>query len=994
MTSLWLRLTSSLAIVGMLASNGPAAAASPAAATSSAAGINSTGGGTSTWDADLINVEAVSQTGAGVYVAVLDTGLARDWRDTLPQARVAQQLGIGFSQRLDFDTRADRCGFDVSFGDVKRTSWIDSQDLSHGQGVAAVIVGNIFNGRYRGTLPPAYRNSELVIRGLAPDATIIPVKVLDEVRVPALTRCSSGRIPAQRVILGTDATVAAGIQYATELATNGYRPMVINLSLGADALGPSSLAAIDSAVANGVVVVASAGEKGEAGMVYPGAYAPVISVGSAGWVREWLFPGDGPQYLFWGVQQPIGTVPGSGDTPDPVAAGDVYVSGFSSRALASQELDLVAPGSWSRAPGLTRPDSDLPWSAPGVDALTGAAFYYPSATSMAAPHAAAAAALLLQQYPDYDQGDVESALKTAALALPGSGSQAIHDYDHPAIVEWDGDCGGAACDAVGFGLLQVDAALAPTIGGNFLSINDFHGNLEPPAGSSGRIGATNAGGAEYLATHIQNLRAQNPRKTVVVSAGDIIGASPLLSALFHDEPTIEAFNLMGLDFNAVGNHEFDEGAAELMRMQAGGCHPVDGCGDGDDFGGAEFAFLAANVFWTTGPNAGSTLFPAYAIRRIAGVKVAFVGMTLEGTPTIVTPAGVIGLEFRDEADTVNALVPELRAQGVNAIVVLLHEGAAQSVGLSEASINTCTGLSGAVVDIVNRMEPAVDMVLSGHTHTAYNCVVNDKLVTSAASFGRLVTNVSFTLDRATGDFASMAADNVIVTRAVTPAAAITSLIAKYNAVAAPLANRVIGQITADITRTNNAAGESALGDVIADAQLDATSPADLGGAVIALMNPGGIRADLTYASSAIGEGDGNVTFGESFTVQPFGNNLVTMTLTGEQLKTVLEQQFDNPAVGQVRILQVSRGFTYSWSTSAPVGAKVSNMALNGVPIDMATSYRVTVNNFLADGGDNFAGLRAGTDRLGGIVDTDALEDYFVANSPVAPGSQDRITLVP
>ncbi len=897
MKSLWSRLSSSLLILGLLASNSGLALAHNGGDDGRP---ETTSGGVSTWDADLINVEAVSQTGAGVYVAVVDTGLARNWRDALPEARVARNLGLGFSQNIFFRTRADKCGYDISYGEVRQTSWLDDTEPSHGTGVAATLVGNLSRGRYdrSGDSRSGDRHGVgLTVRGLAPDVTIIPIKVLDEVRVPALTRCPSGRVPAQRIVLGTDATVAAGIQYATDLAIGGARPMVINLSLGASALGPKAQAAIDNAIANGVIVVGAAGEKGEAGMVFPGAYAPVISAGSAGWVREWLKPGDGPTYPLWWLQQPGGTLPGSADTADPTVAGDVYVSGFSSRALAGQELDLLAPGSWSRGPGLRLGGaSDLPWAQPNIDGVSGTAFYYSSATSMAAPEASAAAALLLQAYPSYDQGDVESALKTTALPLASAGTANVYDFDHFVDVAWDGDCNGAACDAVGSGLLQVDAALAPTVGGNILSVNDFHGNLEPPAGSSGRIGTTNAGGAEYLATHIQNLRSQNPRKTVVVSAGDMIGASPLLSALFHDEPSIEAFNLMGLDFNAVGNHEFDEGATELARMQNGGCHPTDGCGDGDGFAGAQFSFLAANVFWTTGPNAGGTLFAPYKIRRIAGVKVAFIGMTLEGTPTIVTPSGVIGLEFRDEADTVNALVPELRAQGVNAIVVLLHEGAAQSVAMAENSINTCTGISGAVVDIVNRMDPAVDMVLSGHTHNAYNCNINNKLVTSAASFGRLVTNVSFTLNRGTADFASMAASNVIVTRDVAKAPAITSLIAKYNAVAAPLANRVIGQITADLTRTNNVAGESALGDVIADAQLDATSPADLGGAVIAFMNPGGIRADLTFASSPIGEGNGNVTFGESFTVQPFGNNLVTMTLTGAQIKAVLEQQFDNPAV--------------------------------------------------------------------------------------------------
>lgn len=547
----------------------------------------------------------------------------------------------------------------------------------------------------------------------------------------------------------------------------------------------------------------------------------------------------------------------------------------------------------------------------------------------------------------------------------------------------------------------VSAKPSPTINVQILAVNDFHGNLEPPAGSSGRIGTINAGGAEYLATHINTLRALNPN-TVVVSAGDIIGASPLLSALFHDEPTIETFNAIGLDFNAVGNHEFDEGFTELLRMQKGGCHPVDGCLDGDAFAGAKFKFLAANVVYNDQDEDDDdkksedaedlkTLFPAYKIRKFNGVKVAFIGMTLEGTPTIVTPSGVAGLSFLDEADTVNALIPELKKEGVETIVVLIHEGGIQA---APAPFNGCVGISGAIVDIVNRFNPEVDVVISGHTHNAYNCVINNMIVTSGASFGRIVTDVDLTIDRKSGEVVSMSANNNIVTRDVPKDALITALIAKYNAIAAPLANRVIGAITATITRTNNAAGESALGDVIADAQLFATADPANGGAVIAFMNPGGIRTDLNFAGSPAGEGDGNVTYGESFAVQPFGNNLMTITMTGAQIKAVLEQQFNNPIVGQTRILQVSNGFTYDWSLSAAIGSKISNMMLNGVAINDADSYRVTVNNFLADGGDNFSVFRDGTNRLGGAVDTDALETYFTAFSSVAPGPQNRITVLP
>jgi 5'-nucleotidase len=542
-------------------------------------------------------------------------------------------------------------------------------------------------------------------------------------------------------------------------------------------------------------------------------------------------------------------------------------------------------------------------------------------------------------------------------------------------------------------LLVVVASVAAkpsrTVAVQILAINDFHGNLEPPSGSSGRIGTIDAGGVEFLATHIDQLRMQNPN-TVVVSAGDMIGASPLLSALFHDEPTIEAFNLIGLDFNAVGNHEFDDGIAELIRMQEGGCHPVDGCLDGDGFEGAKFQFLAANVIWEKN---GRTVFPAYKIATFQGAKIAFIGMTLKDTPSIVTPSGIVGLQFLDEAETVNNLVPELRKKGFETIVVLIHEGGAQ---VSPNPYNGCVGISGPIVDIVNKLDDAVDVVISGHTHQAYNCVLNNKIVTSAASFGRIVTDIDLEIDLKTGDVTTMSAGNVIVTRDVDKHPLLTALIERYKALAAPLANRVIGSITADITRTNNAAGESALGDVIADAQLAATAPDALGGAKIAFMNPGGIRADLVYNQISGGELPGEVTFAESFTVQPFGNNLVTMSLTGAQIEMLLEQQFGNPNPTSNRILQVSEGFTYEWSASAPIGDKVNpaSIKLNGVVLDPAASYRVTVNSFLADGGDNFSVLKLGTNRLGGAVDTAALEDYFKMYSPVAPGPQNRIILIP
>jgi 5'-nucleotidase len=516
-----------------------------------------------------------------------------------------------------------------------------------------------------------------------------------------------------------------------------------------------------------------------------------------------------------------------------------------------------------------------------------------------------------------------------------------------------------------------------------LAINDFHGNI---ATSSGSFGGT--GRADYLAANIAAAEAAAPGDSIFVSAGDLIGASPLISALFHDEPTIEAMNLIGLDINAVGNHEFDEGKDELLRMANGGTHPVDGDLDGTPFLGAEFEFLAANV---TDDATGDTILPGVSIRNYQGVKVAFIGMTLEGTPSIVTQAGVAGLTFNDEIETVNALIPGLQQNNIESIVVLLHEG-----GRSDGGQNDCgTGLTGPIADIAAGLDDAVDVVIAGHTNDEFVCEIDGKWVTMADNRGRLFTDIDVKLNRVTKDMTVTAINNVAnLQEGVTPDPTVTALIDKYDALSAPLANTVIGTTTTDITRTGNDAGESALGDVIADAQLAATAAAGTGDAVVAFMNPGGIRNDITYAQSG-SEGDGNFTFGEAFGVQPFGNSLITMTLTGAQIDALLEQQFDNPEPGRDRVLQVSTGFSYTWDAAQPAGSRVdpTTIMIEGVTLNPAVGYRVTVNSFLSDGGDNFTVLAEGTDRLGGEVDLDALVTYFGANSPVAPGPQDRITRV-
>lgn len=523
-----------------------------------------------------------------------------------------------------------------------------------------------------------------------------------------------------------------------------------------------------------------------------------------------------------------------------------------------------------------------------------------------------------------------------------------------------------------------------TVDLRILAINDFHGYLHASSGGI-RIadpGDTTkkitvpAGGAEQMATLVKELAAGR-KNTIFVAAGDLIGASPLLSAMFHDEPTIESLSMMELALASVGNHEFDEGKDELKRMQNGGCHPVDQCQGPHPFTGAKFHYLAASTVETA---TGNTVFPSYEVREFDGIPVAFIGLTLKGTAGIISPSSAAGLQFRDEAETVNALVPELKARGIEAIVVLIHEG-----GYPTGDYNECPAISGAIVDIVKKFDRAVDLVISGHTHQPYVCNIDGRLVTSADKYGTLVTAIDVVLDPKSRDIVSAKADNVIVrSDTLAKAPEQTALIAAYDKLAAPIGNRRAGSVTATLSRVPNEAGESVLGDVAADAQLAATASASKGGAVVAFTNPGGLRADLAAKD------DGAVTYADVFASQPFRNQLVTLTLTGSQIKAMLEQQWLDPK--RPRILQVSKGFAYTWDGSKPFGERViaSSMSLNGAPVDAAGSYRVTVNNYLSTGGDGFTALTEGTAQQFGAYDADALYAYFQANSPIGPAPAERI----
>ncbi|MGC9500430.1 bifunctional metallophosphatase/5'-nucleotidase [Streptomyces sp. WG7] len=542
-----------------------------------------------------------------------------------------------------------------------------------------------------------------------------------------------------------------------------------------------------------------------------------------------------------------------------------------------------------------------------------------------------------------------------------------------------------------------------------LSFNDLHGNLEPPAGSSGRVtelqpdGTTKtveAGGVEYLATHLREARKGN-RYSITAAGGDMVGASPLLSGLFHDEPTIEALNALDLDVTSVGNHEFDEGARELARLQNGGCHPTDGCYTDKEFKGADFPYLAANVL---DEKTKKPLLKPYWVWKQKGVKVGFIGVTLEGTPDIVSAEGVKGLTFKDEVETINKYAKVLQRQGVKSIVALVHEGgfpASSSYNYDCDSPGAGDGISGPIADIAKNVTPQVDALVTGHTHAAYVCTIPDpagkpRMVTSAASFGRLYTDTTLTYDRATGDIARTAVKsaNHVVTRDVPKAPDMTRLIDRWGTLAAPIGNRPVGYISGDINRDGT---ESPLGDLIADAQLAHGRSLDPE-TDLALMNPGGIRAPLTYAATG-GEGDGVVTYAEGFTVQPFANTVNLKDYTGAQLIQVLKEQVSGPNEAAPKILQVSSGLTYTLDLTKTGADRVitDSIRLNGAPIDPTASYRVASNSFLAGGGDGFPTLGEGANELVGADDLTALEQYLTANSsataPIAPPAADRITVV-
>ena len=511
---------------------------------------------------------------------------------------------------------------------------------------------------------------------------------------------------------------------------------------------------------------------------------------------------------------------------------------------------------------------------------------------------------------------------------------------------------------------------------NLVAMNDFHGNIEAsryvPTGADGaKEKAIRAGGLEAVAAALQAWRKEDP-ELLFVSAGDLVGGSPAMSSLWADEPTIEAMNMLDLRASAVGNHEFDAGRKELLRQQHGGCdspRPAKACQMSKDFKGAKFTYLAANVIDSA---TGKPFIPAFRIEQVKGVKVGLVGVVLQGADSVVMASGIAGLKFGDEAEAINKAVPAMRAQGADVIVALVHEGGTTK----EAPLQPgCTGLEGAIVDIARKLDPAIKLVISGHTHQGFLCQVDGRTVTQAATAGHLLTRISMKVDPRTDTVSDLQASNVVMTPDLYPAdPRIAAFVAKVKegsraALARPMAK--LG--SAPVLRKKNEAGESALGGVIADAVLAATREQ---GAQIGFMNEGGIRKDLEAGEDKV------ASFGQTQAVLPFGNTLVVMDLTGAQLRTLLEQQWARPPASDTSMLQVSQGFSYQWDEKRPVGSRVvpGSITLNGVAIEDGKTYRVVANNFLAEGGDNFPEFAKGGKRVEtGLLDLDAFTDYLKKN---------------
>lgn len=515
---------------------------------------------------------------------------------------------------------------------------------------------------------------------------------------------------------------------------------------------------------------------------------------------------------------------------------------------------------------------------------------------------------------------------------------------------------------------------------NIVAINDFHGNLEPSRYSYAPMGSEKkenirAGGIDVLKGALDAFRKED-KDLLFVAAGDLVGASPAVSSMFADEPTIEAMNRMGLVASSLGNHEFDPGSKELLRQQHGGCdspRPDKACRLSKDFRGAGFTYLAANVVDAA---TGKNLVPAWRVVDVKGVKVGLIGAVLKDTPSVTVSSSIKGLSFLDEAESINKVVPAMRAQGAQVFVVLIHEGGHTGEPFDKTY---CDGLEGPIVGIVKKLDPAIRLVITGHSHKGYLCKVDGRVVTQADYAGHVLSRIKMTVEPGSGKVDDIQVRNVVMAPdlpgnpAFTPDAQMTAYLQDVRARSAAELARPIARISASgVSRKDSDAGESPLGDVIADAAVAATRDQ---GVLLGFMNPGGIRKDLEA-----GEG-GVVSFGQAQAVLPFGNTLVVLDITGAQLRAMLEQQWDRPDNSQY-MLQVSRGLSYSWDSTRPVGQRLvpGSLKVDGKPVEEGKTYRIVANNFLAEGGDNFPALAQGVNRHDtGMRDLDALIAWLKQN---------------
>ena len=492
-----------------------------------------------------------------------------------------------------------------------------------------------------------------------------------------------------------------------------------------------------------------------------------------------------------------------------------------------------------------------------------------------------------------------------------------------------------------------------------LSVNDFHGQLD----KSSKVGNETVGTAAYLAAHLKKREADNPNNTIKIHAGDAVGASRPVSALLQDEPTIEMFNKLKFDIGTLGNHEFDEGVEEMKRLIKGGVHAK--TKHHGSFEGAQFPYISANVVDST---TKQPILDPYIIKEAGGEKIGFIGITLATTPSIVTPSGVAGVDFTDEVTAINKYTTELKKQGIKAIVVIAHNpGTSNTDG---------TNAEGEAIDFANKVDDEVDVIFAAHNHKHLNATVDNKLLVQAYSSGTAFADVDLEIDPATHDIVKK--DAVIANTTWTgiePDQEINELVNKYKEETDKITEEIVGEAAVSLTKDQNEDGESILGNVIADS-MRTEMKTDFG-----FMNPGGIRASIDK---------GPINWGNVFTVEPFGNDLVSLNITGEQVRTLLNQQWTET---KTNILQLS-GLSYTWSAELPIGKRVLDITLpNGDKIDPAKTYSATVNNFMAEGGDNYTILRDGTNKVTGAVDFDALLSYVKANSPLKGSIEGRIKKV-